>query len=86
MEERHDNEERWVSSLKSTKIPIQFIYGPADPVNPPPFDAMYHKLIPNPYLDRLSDSIGHYPHYEAPEEVFRRLDQFLQKMNTTGRL
>ncbi|XP_015795461.1 mesoderm-specific transcript protein [Tetranychus urticae] len=79
LDERYEHEDRWVSATKNTKIPLQFIYGPADPVNPAPFEEMYHKLIPNQYFDKLDDNIGHYPHFEAPEEVVKRLNQFLKK-------
>uniref|UniRef100_T1JUT8 AB hydrolase-1 domain-containing protein n=1 Tax=Tetranychus urticae TaxID=32264 RepID=T1JUT8_TETUR len=79
LDERYEHQDRWVSATKNTKIPLQFIYGPADPVNPAPFEEMYHKLIPNQYFDKLDDNIGHYPHFEAPEEVVKRLNQFLKK-------
>ena len=79
LDERFEHEDRWVSAMKNTKIPLQFIYGHSDPVNPPPFEKMYHKLIYNPYFDKLDENIGHYPHFEAPEEVVKRLNLFLHK-------
>lgn len=71
IDERFQNEDRWVSALRNNRIALHLIYGPSDPVNPDPFVATYKKLIPNPSLDVLDKDIGHYPQLEAPKRVMQ---------------
>lgn len=78
IDERFENEDRWVSVLRSFKKPLQFIYGPSDPINPT-LKEYYHKFVSNPYFNELDKSIGHYPHYEAPETVANLFLEFLKK-------
>ena len=60
-------------------VSVLTIYGPADPVNPPPFDEHYRTVIPNPDLVVLGDNIGHYPQWEAPKDVTKYYARFLSK-------
>uniref|UniRef100_A0A5F8AE17 AB hydrolase-1 domain-containing protein n=1 Tax=Macaca mulatta TaxID=9544 RepID=A0A5F8AE17_MACMU len=58
---------RWVGALASVTIPIHFIYGPLDPVNPyPEFLELYRKMLPRSTVSILNDRISHYPQLEDP--------------------
>ncbi|XP_004398044.1 PREDICTED: mesoderm-specific transcript homolog protein isoform X4 [Odobenus rosmarus divergens] len=58
---------RWVGALASVTIPIHFIYGPLDPVNPyPEFLDLYRKTLPRSTVSILDDHISHYPQLEDP--------------------
>uniref|UniRef100_A0A8C0E3I5 Mesoderm specific transcript n=1 Tax=Balaenoptera musculus TaxID=9771 RepID=A0A8C0E3I5_BALMU len=58
---------RWVGALASVSIPIHFIYGPLDPVNPyPEFLELYRKTLPRSTVSILDDHISHYPQLEDP--------------------
>nr|XP_033814204.1 mesoderm-specific transcript homolog protein isoform X2 [Geotrypetes seraphini] len=65
--QRHKHRDRWVGALISASVPLHFIYGPSDPVNPhPEFLARYRKLIPKSTVSLLDDHISHYPQLEDP--------------------
>lgn len=56
-----------VGALASVSIPIHFIYGPLDPVNPyPEFLELYRKTLPRSTVSILDDHISHYPQLEDP--------------------
>ncbi|KFO29350.1 Mesoderm-specific transcript like protein [Fukomys damarensis] len=58
---------RWVGALASVTIPIHFIYGPMDPINPyPEFLELYRKTLPRSTVSILDDHISHYPQLEDP--------------------
>lgn len=78
MEERRLNQDRWVGAIKSGKTPMHFIYGPSDPVNPPPFDSYYKKIVINASIDSL-DGIGHWPQIEAPKQVIQSYFKWIKK-------
>jgi len=70
----------WFNALNETALPIMFIYGPADPINPRElFPQKFRQEIPKAELNILSDLIGHYPQYEDPFTVFSLIKQFLIK-------
>lgn len=71
IDERFQNEDRWVSALRTGSIPLHVIYGPSDPVNPAPFQQRYLDIIPNASLNVLSKEIGHYPQLESPKRVMQ---------------
>ena len=82
MDERRTYEQRWVNALKTTKVPLQFIYGPADIINQKEdFISYYRSRIPNPNLDILNDKIGHYPALEDPMNVIKLIIKFLNRFN-----
>uniref|UniRef100_A0A2K6SWT0 AB hydrolase-1 domain-containing protein n=1 Tax=Saimiri boliviensis boliviensis TaxID=39432 RepID=A0A2K6SWT0_SAIBB len=55
----------WVGALASVTIPIHFIYGPLDPVNPhPEFLELYRKTLTWSTLPILDDHISHCPQLE----------------------
>lgn len=84
IQERKDNEERWVAALQKTTIPVYMIYGPADPVNPPPFAEHYRNMIPKPRITVLHDHIGHYVQLEAPEELIKNYFNFLDTLSNNS--
>ncbi|ESO84297.1 hypothetical protein LOTGIDRAFT_222143 [Lottia gigantea] len=79
--ERKKYNERWVGALKSIDIPVQMIYGPADPVNPSPqFNQVFKKLVPQHKLVELDSKIGHYPQWEDPARVAAEFIKFVQSV------
>ena len=87
MDERRTYEARWVNALKITNIPLQFVYGPADPINQRhEFVPYYRQHIPNPRLDVLNDRVGHYPNIEDPINVIKLIIRFLSQHNFDYRL
>lgn len=82
MAERRTHEERWVNALKLTNTPLQFIYGPADPINQQhEFISYYQQHIPNPHLDVLDSKVGHYPVLEDPNNLLKLIVRFLNQNN-----
>jgi pimeloyl-ACP methyl ester carboxylesterase len=79
IDQRFQFEARWVGALREFKKPLNLIYGPADPVNPPPYDQYFREIIPNGSIDVLSDKIGHYPQMEDPENVIAHYFAFLKR-------
>ncbi|KAM4677636.1 mesoderm-specific transcript homolog protein isoform 1-T4 [Discoglossus pictus] len=65
--QRRKHRDRWVGALINASVPLHFIYGPLDPVNPhPEFLELYKKLIPKSTFSVLDDHISHYPQLEDP--------------------
>lgn len=79
IDERFENEERWVSALRTQKIALHFIYGPSDPVNPPPFETTYKEIVPNASIDVLQNDISHYPQLETPKLFLQLYFNWLKK-------
>ncbi|XP_050411711.1 mesoderm-specific transcript protein [Patella vulgata] len=78
--ERKEYNERWVGALKNTQLPVQMIYGPADPVNPPKFIQHYRETVPQHEIVELEKHIGHYPHWEDPVNVLKTFYLFIDKL------
>ncbi|MCP5163305.1 MAG: alpha/beta hydrolase [Hahellaceae bacterium] len=66
MEERRCHRHRWVDALQTSKVPLRFINGVADPVSGEEMADRYEALVRRPDVIRL-DGVGHYPHLEVPE-------------------
>ena len=82
IDERFENENEWIDAISDSRpVPLHFIYGPADPVNPPPFDEFYRNIINQPNIKVLDTNIGHYPQMEAPDDVIESYVEFLNKNN-----
>ena len=78
MREREQFGDVWYDALNETALPVMFIYGPADPINPR--DRFPQKLrleIPKVKLHILSDLVGHYPAYEDAFTVYSLIQKFL---------
>ena len=79
--ERKNYRNRWVESLRKTKVPIRFIDGIQDSISGKDMAKRFKEIIPNPDVIELSDS-GHYPQIEQPEEVLKHFMVFHEKMET----
>ncbi|XP_043944606.1 mesoderm-specific transcript homolog protein isoform X2 [Protopterus annectens] len=76
--QRQKYRDRWVGALAAASIPLHFIYGPLDPVNPHPvFLKLYRKLIPRSTVSVLDDHISHYPQMEDPTVFFNAYLTFM---------
>uniref|UniRef100_A0A0K8RFU1 Putative soluble epoxide hydrolase n=1 Tax=Ixodes ricinus TaxID=34613 RepID=A0A0K8RFU1_IXORI len=78
IDERAEHEDRWVGALQKSAAPVHMIYGPADPVNPPPFQEHYRKEVPSSSIHVLPEHVGHYVQLEAPQEVIAAYLPFLE--------
>lgn len=80
MNEREEYGNIWYDALNETSLPVLFIYGPADPINPrSKFTRKLRTDLPRVKLSVLSDFVGHYPHYEDSFTVFQLIKSFLLK-------
>lgn len=78
MNEREEYGNIWYDALNETSLPVLFIYGPADPINPrDSFPAKLRLDLPRVKLRILSDMVGHYPHHEDSFTVFQLIKNFL---------
>ena len=78
MSQREILNDMWYEWLKKTSVPLMFIYGPADPINPNTlFPQKLSRDAKNVKLVILSDMIGHYPQFEDPFTVFQLIKSFL---------
>ncbi|MCB0509197.1 MAG: alpha/beta hydrolase [Chitinophagales bacterium] len=76
MQDRIDNEKRWLKALVTCKLPLRLINGAADPISGLHLVKHYQKVIPNPDVVVLNE-IGHYPQMEAPNLVLKHFVEFL---------
>lgn len=78
MQEREEWGSVWYDALNETSLPVLFIYGPADPINPRnKFPTKLREDLPNVKLSVLSETVGHYPHFEDSFTVFQLIKNFL---------
>lgn len=77
MKQRRDNRERWVNALKQQRIPTGLINGALDPVSGAHMVQRYKEVVGNPLMIISLANIGHYPQWEAPEQVNQAYRQFL---------
>ncbi|KAH9496338.1 hypothetical protein Btru_010648 [Bulinus truncatus] len=80
LRERETYKTRWVGALVETQIKVLFIYGPADPVNPPEFIWRFRQTVPGQTINPLSPTVGHYPQWESPKDIVRIFIQFLKPL------
>ena len=81
LDERRDNRDRWVDALRETDVPHKFAVGPEDPVSGEKMAKRYEEVVPNPDMERF-EGVGHYPQWEAPDEV---LESFFEFADEHGR-
>lgn len=79
--ERRQNRERWVGALQTTSVPLRLIDGGADPVSGAHMLRHYRELVPNADAVLL-ETIGHYPHTEAPDDVVKAFLEFHKQLRT----
>ena len=68
---------RWEGAIESTQVPLQFVWGMADPVSGAHVADRIRARLPGARLVELTD-VGHYPQLEAPERV---LPEILRRMH-----
>ncbi len=76
--ERARFEERWLSALRTSELPVHLLWGSRDPTSRFAIAERLAEEIPGAALTRLSKT-GHYPHLEAPEETAQALGQWLSE-------
>lgn len=77
-------QQRWISTMQQTTIPMCFINGPADPNSGIHMANRYKELIPNANVKMLPAHIGHWPQIEAPELVLEAYGQFVSDYAARG--
>lgn len=80
LDERVAYEERWTEAIRHSPVPLHFIYGSQDPINPPPFADLYKQVVTNPSID-VFDDLGHYPQIEDALKVLDAYLHFLRRNN-----
>ncbi|PKG41558.1 alpha/beta fold hydrolase [Psychroflexus sp. MES1-P1E] len=78
-----NHQERWISAMQNTKIPMCFINGPFDPNSGIHMANRYKELIPNPNVKLLWQDIGHWPQIEDPGGVLLYYQEFRDEINNT---
>lgn len=78
MAERRQFRERWVGALQKTALPMRIIDGVTDPISGEHMVARYEEIVSNPDAVRL-EGIGHYPHLEAPNQVWQHFIDWAKK-------
>jgi pimeloyl-ACP methyl ester carboxylesterase len=66
--ERRVHRERWVGALQNSEIPLCLINGLEDPISGVSIVHRWRELLPDAEVIELP-GIGHYPQWEAPEDV-----------------
>ncbi len=72
MTDRERHEQRWVSALQTTDVPLWFVWGMLDPVSGAHMAQRITERLPRAPLLALED-IAHWPQLEAPERVISAL-------------
>jgi pimeloyl-ACP methyl ester carboxylesterase len=75
MTERRKYRERWIGALQRTNAPLRFINGLADPVSGAHLVKRFREIMPHKDIIELVD-IGHFPHFEAPDEILQYFFEF----------
>jgi len=66
--DRERHEQRWVSALEQTDVPLSFIWGMLDPVSSAHMAERIAQRLPDAPLIALDD-VAHWPQLEVPERV-----------------
>lgn len=80
MRERKIFRGRWVGALQRTKLPFRFINGLDDPVSGAHLVRRFREIMPQTDIVELP-GIGHYPHFECPDEVLKLYLEFRATVN-----
>jgi pimeloyl-ACP methyl ester carboxylesterase len=70
--DRQSHSERWVNALKSTDVPLHFIWGMLDPVSGAHMAERIREQLPHAPFVALED-VAHWPPLEAPDRVLAAL-------------
>ncbi|WP_299442583.1 alpha/beta hydrolase [uncultured Aquimarina sp.] len=79
-----NHQERWISAMQNTKIPMCFINGPFDPNSGIHMANRYKELIPDPKVKLLGQDIGHWPQIEDPSGVLLYYQEFRHEIHKTS--
>ncbi len=79
MTERAKYRERWVGALERTRVPLRFINGLADPVSGAHLVKRFREVLPHTDIIELVE-IGHFPHFETPQETLQHFFTFHDKI------
>ncbi|MCD9186553.1 MAG: alpha/beta hydrolase [Pyrinomonadaceae bacterium] len=79
MTERAAYRERWVGALKRMKIPFRFINGSEDKVSGKHLVARFREVLPHQKDIIEYENIGHFPHFEVPDDILKKYFDFLNK-------
>ncbi len=78
LEERIENRERWVGAMQKAEVPLCLINGTADPIAGQAMLESYREIVPKSAVVPL-ESIGHFPHLEAPAAVLAAYLDFARR-------
>ncbi|MFE2955036.1 alpha/beta fold hydrolase [Nocardia tengchongensis] len=80
IDERRRHADRWRSALEQYPSPLQFIWGPADPVSGGHVLPRLRERLPHAQFTVLDEppTTGHYPQVENPDAVAAALTAFLK--------
>lgn len=76
MTEREKYRTRWVGALQRMSVPFRFINGLEDPVSGAHLVCRFREVVPHQKDIIELKTIGHYPHFEAPEIVLEKYFEF----------
>lgn len=79
--DKYRYQNRWISAMQQTSVPICYICGPADPNSGLHMANRYGELILDSVVYRLGDGIGHWPQLEDQAGVLAAFGAFLQRAN-----
>jgi len=83
IDERRSNRERWVGALKESTIPLHYIYGAMDPINPAAALERYRNILPHSSITVLPQA-GHYPHWEDEKGFLKGYLEFLDRIGVVN--
>ena len=66
--ERREHAPRWRSAVAGTDVPLEFVWGPLDPISGAHMMEGLRALRPDAAFHEL-DGVGHYPQLEDPDRV-----------------
>ena len=78
MQDRLDNEKRWVGALKNTSVRMMMINGLTDPVSGEHVCEVIEAELPQMQVARL-DNIGHFPPLEAVDQCTKSILAFHER-------
>jgi len=70
--DRRRDEQRWVTALEQTDLPLAFVWGMLDPVSGAHMAERIRERLPDAPLLALAD-VAHWPQLEAPDRVLDAL-------------
>jgi pimeloyl-ACP methyl ester carboxylesterase len=72
MRDRERHEQRWVTAMHSTDVPLSFVWGMLDLISGAHMAQRIRERLPEAPLLALED-VAHWPQLETPEQVVQAL-------------